>query len=214
MPPCLPSLLPVGDLHSLALQSGLIQRRSPKFSAEGFLLSLLQSVARGDSSFNQLAQCLGSHEAVPLTRQAMSLRFSEASCDFLIAVVCRLLSQHAAPKVDHRWRHLFSRILIEDSTVLPMHKRNAPDFPGNGNGRGSTAGCKVQWTFDLLSGRTLDVDLQSARTPDQLQSETLPSSLIPGDLVLRDMGYFVIDSLQRIEDQAYPSGVSPSGPRS
>lgn len=47
------NLLPTASqLESIARETKLIQRSSPKFNAPGFLMAMLQSVTKGDASLN------------------------------------------------------------------------------------------------------------------------------------------------------------------
>ena len=48
----------LGQLESLAKESGFIVRKTKGFSASGFVLSLIKSVITGKPSFNQLALTL------------------------------------------------------------------------------------------------------------------------------------------------------------
>lgn len=186
-------------LDSLARQSGLVRRESIKFSPTGFLLSLLQCVSRGACSLNHIAITLGSFEPQCMTRQAMLKRFSPHSSSFLLRVIGKLLLQHGRRVFDPLGNCPFRRVLVEDSTVVSMAKSNAEHFPGNGNGRFMTAGCKVNLVTDLLSGRVLCCDLHAARSPDQLRAWDILEYCREGDLIVRDMGYFGLDPWAQIE---------------
>ncbi|MEM8952726.1 MAG: hypothetical protein AAGD22_01105, partial [Verrucomicrobiota bacterium] len=136
------SLLNVQTLDSIAKSSGLIARYSSKFSAQGFLLALLQSVSRGASSFNHIAIALGGFTARSMSRQAMARRFSPASTRFLTEAVSSVISQQRSRTLRLIDGGLFRRLLVEDSTVISMAKSNAGTFPNNGNRHAATAGCK------------------------------------------------------------------------
>jgi hypothetical protein len=91
------------NLDSIARDSGLISRRSHKFSARGFLLSLLQSVTRGSCSLNQIAMGLGAFERDSMSRQALHKRFSAHSSIFLLQVIGSLLARRAHPRPRQTW---------------------------------------------------------------------------------------------------------------
>lgn len=182
-------------LDDLARVSGLIQRHSHKFSAEGFLLALIQCATRGTSSFQHLATSQAGFELLPMTRQGMFDRLTPASSEFLVRVMNELF---AGPSGDSS-HPLFRRILIEDSTVISMAKSNAEHFPNNGNGKTATAGCKINLVTDALSGEAVSAGLHDARNPDQTIGFDLPSECREGDLIVRDRGYFSLDALEEIE---------------
>jgi hypothetical protein len=183
------------ELDSLARVSGLIQRHSHKFSAEGFLLALIQCATRGTSSFQHLALAQGGFEKRSMTRQAMFQRLSPGSSEFLVRVMNGLLCGSSAASS----KTFFQRILIEDSTIISMAKSNAEHFPNNGNGKIDTAGCKINLVTDALSGKPVSAGLHSTRDPDQSIGLDLPSACQPGDLIIRDRGYFSINAVAEIE---------------
>lgn len=193
------SFLSFSKLDAIARQSGLIRRHSRKFSAAGFLLSLLRSATKGDCSLNHLAMQLGLFEHSAMTRQAMHKRFSPASSAFLITTFDELLARKAAPVFEGLEDAPFHRVLIEDSTVISMAKSNAVHFPNNGNGRVETAGCKCLLRRDLLSGQVLACNLHSARDSDQALAHEVLDDCRCGDLIVRDMGFFNLRALEEID---------------
>lgn len=202
------SHLPTTDSHpifskldSIARQTGLIKRHSHKFSAEGFLLSLLQCVTRGTCSLNQIAIALGGFVLRSMSRQALFNRFSPASTAFLIEVISAILKTQGKRVLEPLMNSRFIRILIEDSTVISMAKSNAEHFPNNGNRRGLTAGCKVNLVTDLISGQPVASQLQDARSPDQSLAFDILDHCRKDDLIIRDMGYFNLEAIQQIEQR-------------
>jgi len=185
----------VSKLNNLARVSGLIQRHSHKFSAEGFLFALIQCATRGTSSFQHLATSQAGFEPRSMSRQGISERLNPRSSEFLVRVMNELLCKEQGPSSDA----LFQRILIEDSTVISMAKSNAENFPNNGNGKVDTAGCKINLVTDWLTGRPVSAGLHDARNPDQTIGFDLPSECRSGDLIVRDRGYFSLDALEEIE---------------
>lgn len=173
-------------------------RHSRKFSAQGFVLSLFKAVVSGKASFNSLAAALGQSETSTLSRQALHQRIDESAVAFMISSV--------GVAMEHRWSDealvgskLFKRVLIEDSSQAKTHKGNAEDFPAHGNDRGKTAGCKVDLAFDLLTGEPVLQALHRATEQDRELGKDLVDVVQPGDLVLRDMGYFSLAEFTRIE---------------
>jgi len=149
-------------LDSLARKTKLIVRFSPKFSAEGFTLGVFKAVLTGKASFNQLARSLGLSEDKAMTRQALHQRVDKSTLAFMISATGQAIKD--------RWddqslivTKRFNRVIIEDSSQAKTDKRNAEDFPGHGNGKGKTAGCKIDLSFDLLTGEPVMESLHLAR---------------------------------------------------
>ncbi len=193
------NLLPTGSqLETIARETSLIQRASRKFSAAGFLMAMLQSVTKGDTSLNQIVMHLASFVPKGMTRQAMFQRFGPASSGFLLKIIQSVIKQRHPAVLEVLKNAAFTRVIMEDSTVISMAKSNAADFPNNGNGRYETAGCKCLLTYDLLRGKAIDFQLHAARESDQSLAFETADRCIEGDLIVRDMGFFCVESLRVI----------------
>lgn len=187
-------------LDSLARKTNLIVRHSAKFSAEGFTLGILKAVTTGKASFNQLAMDMALSEPKAMARQALHQRVDQSAVAFMMSATTEAI------KV--RWNdelliatEKFNRVLIEDSSQAKTNKRNAEDFPGHGNDKGVTAGCKIDLAFDLLTGEPILEALHMATQQDREIGKDLVDLVKPFDLVLRDMGYFSTREFEQIESQ-------------
>ena len=194
--------LPKADqLDRIARESKLIQRSSRKFTAAGFLISLLKATIKGDTSLNHLVLHLAGFVPESMTRQAIFQRFGPASSSFLLSVISHVLSQRFPTAADVLRGGRFKRVVIEDSTVLSMAKSNATNFPNNGNRHDMTAGCKCLLIADLISGKPLDFQLHAAREADQALAFESVDLCRKDDLIIRDMGFFSLKALAGITDR-------------
>lgn len=189
----------LGKLDPLARKTGFIVRKSKKFSASGFVLSLMKSVITGKASFNQLAANLSHSELKSISRQAVWKRMDTSTIPFLLDTVGVALKQ--------RWSKealvastVFGRVIIEDSSQVKLAKANHEEFPGHGNDGGTTAGCKFDMAFDLLTGEPVTISLHLATEQDREIGKDLVDLIRENDLILRDMGYFSRGEFARIEE--------------
>lgn len=185
-------------LEDLARETGLIRRLSKKFSACGFVLTLLRAVLSGKASFNQLAIELSHTEASSLSAQAMWKRVDESAIRFMTSLTAKALKE--------RWAEgqvipckIFKRVIIEDSSQVKLPSDNHEDFPGHGNDKGKTAGCKFDFAFDLLEGEVISTTLHRATDQDRELGKDLVDQGEEGDLFLRDMGYFSLGEFALLE---------------
>lgn len=185
-------------LGSIARQTGLIARHSRKFSAEGFVLSLLQAVTSGQGSFNQIAVALALNGAKPLSRQALWNRMDADAVNFMMEVTRNAVEQRWSNEVLIA-SNLFDRVILEDSSQLKLPANNHENFPAHGNGKGQTAGCKIDLAFDLLTGQPVHQSLRLSTDQDKELGKDLVDLVKRNDLVLRDMGYFSLGEFARIE---------------
>lgn len=202
----MPKALPAGrswpslpDLDLIASQTRLIIRNSRKFTAAGFLQSLLSSVATGLASLNQIAGDLKDRDHPGMARQSLHQRFDIRSTAFLMSILCDLTQQRYRTVGDAIKSGEIQRILIEDASGQVMPKSNADTFPAHGNHLGKTAGVKIDLAFDLLSGSIVSHSLQAATEQDKSTGKEFLTEVRRGDLVLRDMGYFSLSEFTAIE---------------
>lgn len=187
------------DLDQPAIKSGLVVRKSSRFSPEGFLGTLLSSVISGKASFNQLVMNLKRRVEKPMSRQSLHERIGKNSTAFLVFVLCDLMKQRFEPAVHVLGKSAIRRIIIEDASGQVLPKSNAREFPAHGNHCGPTAGVKIDLAYDLLSDTIISHSLHQATTQDKVIGKDLIDELRKGDLVLRDMGYFSLGEFTIIE---------------
>jgi hypothetical protein len=87
---------------------------------------------------------------------------------------------------------------LHDSTVETLPEHLAKVFPGSRNQRKGFAALKVQFITDLLSGQALHLSLSGFTRNDQSAALDILEVAGPGDLILRDLGYFVLRAFQWI----------------
>ena len=188
----------VARLEEIARETNFIQRRTAGFSGHGFLLSLFKAIGHGQASFGQMAVNLNQTQSKSLSRQAVHQRVDESAEEFLKKVILEL-DYRAWKKVATNSDHPFNRIIIEDATQLRMHRKNHPHFRAVANSTGATAGAKFDVINELESGKTLDIKVVEGHVQDRTLGPRLLEQVEPGDLVLRDMGYFDVESFAAIE---------------
>jgi Transposase DDE domain len=193
------SQISLPDLEAIATQTGLVVRKSRKFSPAPFLQSLLSSVVTGLASFNQIAANLQQRTGHAMARQSLHQRFGQATTAFLIQVLQTLIQQRYQPLQSIISTTHIKRIIIEDSSFQVMPKANSKNFPAHGNHHGATAGVKIDFTYDLLSGNILTHTLHNAAEQDKTIGKDTLTEIRPGDLLLRDMGYFSLSEFDAVE---------------
>lgn len=193
------SLPSLPDLDLIASQTRLVVRKSSKFTPGAFLQSLLAAVAAGKGSLNEMVGILKPLVDSPMARQSFHERLGPESTAFLLAVLADLMEQRYRPAAAVLAGGVIRRILVEDSTSLVMPKANAAAFPAHGNRHGDTAGVKIDFAFDLLTSSIVSHTLQLATEQDKTIGKEFVAEVRAGDLVLRDMGYFILAEFDEIE---------------
>ena len=185
------------QLESIARKTKLIVRKSPKFSACDFVLTLFKTITTGKASYNQMASTLEKCADKPMSRQALSQRIGFQSVAFMKEVLATAIQEQWGSDQTLNTTH-FGRLLVEDSSQYKINKKNNLEFPGHGNSKSASAGCKIDLSFDLLTGLPIHQVMDKATTQDKVMGKELVDMVQPRDLVLRDMGYFSVKEFIRI----------------
>jgi uncharacterized membrane protein YheB (UPF0754 family) len=191
--------------NALAKRVGFIQRSTSQIHGHEFAMAMMVPHA-----------FLG---AETLDSLCTRMRRINKSCDISAPALAQRVNTEAAKKfmencfgkvlkdiMQNEYRELkdlpilsqFQRVLIEDSTKAQLHENLSPHFRGCG-GAASKAEIKINFIFDYLSEQFLDFHFVSGVTPDQALSSRVFSVLKKGDLLIRDLGYFVIARIQEVE---------------
>jgi hypothetical protein len=191
------------DLTTSARQTGFQQRLPRKIPMTSFVLALVALAAETALSLERIATVISLAAQTPYTKQAFHERLGQPLQDFLAQVATLLFDRLGLAVKQQGWFRAFRRVLLHDSTVEPLPEHLAELFPGPANGRKHRyASLKIQFVCDLLSAQTLHLSLSGFTRNDQAASPDILRILQPGDLIIRDLGYFVLSVLEKI-DSAY-----------
>jgi hypothetical protein len=188
------------DLEALACQSGFRQRLPRKIPIPSFALALVALAAETVLSLERIATVISVAAKTSYSKQALHERLGQPLQDFLAQIATALFDQVGLPVKNQGWFRSFQRVLLHDSTVLALPEHLAAVFPGASNGRKRRyASLKIQFVCDLLSAKALHLSLSGYTRNDQAAAPDILQLLRPGDLILRDLGYFVLHVLEQIQ---------------
>ena len=190
-----------------AKSSGLVQRESSKFCPKELLLSTLCLLGESRSTFHAISQDHHSHTSKPSPspqafHQRISNRPEEVKTFMELCINRALEASNALRKIiraSEKWR--INRILIGDSSSIPLPKVLASSFPATGNTHGRVAGAKLNLTFDLLGYEVVQAEVITEQKDDKIVGQSVLEILQPNDLLIRDMGYYKAKLFQDIENQ-------------
>jgi hypothetical protein len=188
------------DVEALARQSGFSKRAARKAPVRTWLSALVALAAESVPSLERLAALLGLTARTAYSKQAVHKRVRAGVEPFLAAVATTLLGRLGEPlRVRGLFGH-FRRVLLHDSTCLPLPAHLAAEFPGSRNQRRKTgAGLKIQFVCDLLHSRVAHLSLSGFTRNDQAAAPDILGMVRPGDLIIRDLGYFVLTVFQSLD---------------
>jgi len=188
--------------ETLARRYGFLRRTPRKIPIPHFLQALLALAPERDLSLERAASVIGLTVQGSYSKQALSQRLSPALPDFLAQVITGALGQFSQAVEVSPLLESFARVLVQDSTLLPLPAHLAALFPGGGNQSSSpTASLKIQWVCDLKNSAVAQLRLSGFTRNDQRAAADILEAVRPGDLVLRDLGYLSVPVLGHVEDQ-------------
>jgi len=196
--------LPPQRCQALARETGFQKRAPRKISPTALLQALTLLAFYSRCSFDLLASLLGLLTTKPLSKQALAKRCTRACVDFVRRALLELSTSlvQLPPLRQSGALASFRRVLLHDSTSLALDPRLAKAFPGSKNqSHQAQAGAKIQAVYELLSQRFLHFELSAFTRNDQAAAPDLVPLLHPGDLVLRDLGYFVLRVFAQIQER-------------
>lgn len=190
------------DADALARRSGFLRRCPRKLPMASFLLALVALAAETCLTLERVVSVIALTAKLSYSKQALHKRLTPAIECFLAQTATTLFGQLPQARVPHitGWLKPFPRVLLHDSTVENLPDHLAKLFPGSRNQRKSFAALKIQFITDLLSAQVVHLSLSGFTRNDQRAAHDILAVARPGDLILRDLGYFVVRALQWIDE--------------
>lgn len=187
------------DSETLARQSGFLKRKPRKIQIPNLLLGLISLASQATLTLPFVVSQISLACGLTYSKQAFSKRLNSTIQCFLGLVAGKLFGDFASEVRARGLFKPFGRVLLHDSTVenVPEHLREF--FPGSSNRRKKFASLKIQLVVDMLNSSLVDCSLSGYTRNDQAAAPDILSLIRPGDLVLRDLGYFVLTVFQSID---------------
>ena len=199
----LASLWPPSRLEALARQSHFIQRASSKMTGQDFV-TLMTTDMLDDPAVSLGGLCDILRQRNPqavLTPQALHQRLNSPQAVAYMQEVCQLARR--APleplygQITPGFLAPFGRVFLEDSTPCRLHHTLADALKGSG-GSASSSTVTIDVMYALHPHQLHDLVVTDGRAADQGPAAAIVPHLRAGDLVLRDLGYFSLESLSQI----------------
>ena len=187
------------EIEVLAFESGFCKRRSGKIEAPDFLIHFCLASLEGTVSYNDIAAKIQVKTGIVASRQAYHQRMNDECVVFFQRILERVMaSKHPSEDTDEIFGlNGFGRILIQDSTVIRLPLRLFEIFSGVKNAHKAVCNARIQGVYDLLSKQFIKFSID----PYSKNDLSVASDIIvePGDLLLRDRGYFSVPVIRELK---------------
>jgi hypothetical protein len=183
-------------LSRLAKESGFLKRSPRKVSPSGFIKAIMLAGAQGATSFGAMARQSARISGNLSSRQNMARRCGPAGVAFLGKVIAQVLKQASPTTLEQNGR--FRRVVIQDSSIIRFADSLGTHFPAHSNNGEIKAMLRTQLAYDLATGQALLVGNDAYVRTDGAAAGDLIDLLEPGDLCLRDLGYYKAEWFQKM----------------
>lgn len=178
---------------SLAKKVGATIRKPRKISCIDIIIGFWKLQSIGKFSYDKWAEQVGLIKGVTISGQALWKRISPEMVVLLKMLLEKSFKQKIGSFVDSKTFKPFNNVFIQDATHFKLPRIMSKYFPGSYSRYGKSSTVKVQATFNLKSGIYAGFTLSSFRDNDQKESPEILKHIKENDLIIRDLGYFVLN---------------------
>lgn len=186
-------------LHRTAKSTGFLKRKPRKLTPEGFVKAVLHATARVLTSFEAIARHSADEDEQTCSRQNIYKRCAAPAVDFMRRVLDHAIASRATAPPLPQAASFFKRIIIQDGSLIRFHDSAREHFPAVSSTAEDKAMLRLQFAYDYKNGRTLFATTTAYSRTDAAASADLFDWLEPGDLCLRDMGYYKAELFEAME---------------
>lgn len=193
----------------MAKEAGFEIRKS-KIDGYKFLSTIIKAGFSDEKlSLNDLSISLALDYGIQVSKQGIDYRLNAFTCKFFKAVLEKIISEVIGNK--YRLNAPFQALKIKDSTCFQLPEQWANEYPGSG-GSSSKAAIRIQFEYDLLSGKITDLTIHPFNNPDIKNAEATVDNLNEKELIIRDLAYWSSPMSQLVNNKKcfFIAKVSPS----
>lgn len=188
-------------MSRVARECGFLLRKAKKITAFNFVAGFLLCCSKGVNTYEQWARHIGLLSGKTLSKQALWERLHEGTVDFVRTLVEKLLLKQAFKAVPSALFKHFKGVILQDSTTLHLPDSLSHLFPGPVVRGVKKATARMQSIIDVKRMQFLEFSLGAYTQNDQSASPDILKVVRKGDLLIRDLGYFVLRVLQKLAAQ-------------
>lgn len=182
--------------------SGYRLRKCGKISARRLILGFMTMVSKKMNTYEAWAQEISLQAGYTVSKQAIEDRMNFETATMVRMVIENEVQKSISARQTNkkRTRSKFSSIKVEDSTVINLPQELAFAFPGNVSLGQKKSQIKIHALYNQSDNISHFLNLHSFTTNDQSLARLVLDHVQPGDLLLRDMGFLVLDTLKELDD--------------
>ena len=185
----------------LARETKFVQRECRKISPNEFFdLCLFSNININEISLNSLTTSFQIDTKKEISNQALNERFNERSVEFMAALMKLLLYKIIQETKNEIGIELdfFETIRIKDSTCFQISDNLISKYAASNKKDCNLSIVRIQFEYDLKTGHIYDINIQASAKQDKTDAQVTVENINKNDLIIRDLGYFVLSVLSAI----------------
>jgi hypothetical protein len=160
----------------------------------------MQMVKMGNTSYWHWACCLKEVIGKTVSKQAIFGRMNSAWVDTVKTLVQQTLLQQAGKGVKQPLFRRFKNVWIQDSTCLQLPEILFARFRCSIKNGEKKSVAKLNIIMNAISGYCPVMEWESFTVSEFKLAKRIRKIAMAGDLVIRDLGYFILHSLRELND--------------
>jgi hypothetical protein len=178
-------------IQQKAVETKFYTRGSKLLPSPFFDILLYTAAHSGHCSLSQSSNEIFDSFGIRISKQAYDERFDDTAVAFVKSIFEAQLLKQVEGIVHPDFLKKFTKVRIKDGTRFELPERLKDYFKGFGGKNKSGAGACIQLEFDLKTGKILELELTDANKPDNKDVSIKAENIEKGELVIRDLGYFM-----------------------
>ena len=188
-------------IENLAVESGFVQRRSAINGSRFLDILMFNSLEGNLLSLGSLAEDFELQYGISISKQGIDERFNDRAVNFLKNVLSQQVNSFICSQQVLNTNMPFKSCFVKDSSRFGLPDAYASTYQGYGGATNTISMMSIQYEFDLLSGKPVDLQLTNGRRNDQQDSRETKNNIEANTLLLRDLGYVTSYYLQSVIDK-------------
>lgn len=197
-------------IEQIAWQTNYYQKSCQKITASSLVLGFWHMLQQGKNTLRNWSIQAGNHEGTAITKQSLNERLTHRTVKMAKTILQRALDkkinrgrlQQLQAELGDVLKH-FNCVLIQDSTTVTLPPNLCEQFPGSYSHTDPTAIARFQSIYNLSEERWQDLRLGAYTDNDQSQALLPLDRMESNDLLLRDLGYYSLGSIDQITEGQY-----------